>query len=316
MDVAGLHRRLRLAVTVLSLILVILVIVAVAVGKRQEVPASSAPEPTTTVMSAATATASTVPGTTAAPPPALPLYSRAELESLDSTVQEYGPGYTSGGKRPEYAVSDQKKYEKYGANFIAPDNSTVYLTFDCGYEYTHADEAGNKIRVTEWILDTLKEKNVQAVFFVTMDYVTKQPDLVRRMIDEGHAVGNHSTTHPNIPSLSVDRIEEEIMTLHDYVKEHFGYEMHLFRPPEGKYSMQSLAVAQNLGYKTVHWSFAYADWDPANQPSVEKGLATVTGRHHNGAIYLLHAVSVTNATILADVIDFMVEQGYELALFQ
>lgn len=244
------------------------------------------------------------------------LYTRQELEALDRTSNGYGPGNTSGGKRPPYAVSDQQKYEKYGANFIAPESDKVYLTFDCGYEYSFKDESGKTVRVTEWILDTLKEKNVKAVFFVTMPYCKSQPDLVRRMIDEGHAVGNHTNHHPNsLANLSIDDMVYEIMSLHEYVKKQFGYEMHLLRPPTGAFSIQSLAVAQSLGYKTVHWSFAYADWTPENQPQIQSAYQTITGRHHGGAIYLLHAVSVTNATVLGDVIDFMRNQGYQLALF-
>lgn len=244
------------------------------------------------------------------------LYTRAQLEALDSTSRGYGPGNTSDGKRPPYAVSDQQKYGKYGGNFIAPESSNVYLTFDCGYEYSFKDENGKTVRVTEWILDTLKEKNVKAVFFVTMPYCKSQPDLVQRMIDEGHAVGNHTNNHPSsLAELSIDDMVYEIMSLHEYVKEHFGYEMHLLRPPTGAFSPQSLAVAQSLGYKTVHWSFAYADWTPEKQPDIQSAYDTITSRHHGGAIYLLHAVSVTNATVLGDVIDFMRAQGYQLELF-
>lgn len=244
------------------------------------------------------------------------LYTRAQLEAMENEGKGYGPGTTSGGKRPQYAVWDQEKYERYGSNFIAPDNGKIYLTFDCGYEYTATDENGNRYRVTERILDVLKEKNVKAVFFVTMPYVKDQPDLVRRMIDEGHAVGNHSNNHPIMPDCSVDKMVYEIMSLHEYVLEHFGYEMTLFRFPTGEYSTRSLAVVQTLGYKSVHWSFAYADWDPSKQPEIEAAYNKVTGSHHSGAIYLLHAVSVTNATILGDSIDFFLAQGYELALFQ
>lgn len=244
------------------------------------------------------------------------LYTRQELEALDSTSRGYGPGTTAGGKRPPYAVSEQQKYGQYGANFIAPESRNVYLTFDCGYEYSYKDANGKTVRVTEWILDTLKEKNVRAVFFVTMPYCKSQPDLVRRMIDEGHAVGNHTNHHPtSLAELSIDDMVFEIMSLHSYVQEQFGYEMHLLRPPTGAFSPQSLAVARSLGYKTVHWSFAYADWNPEAQPQIQSAYETITGRHHGGAIYLLHAVSVTNATVLGDVIDFMREQGYQLELF-
>ncbi len=244
------------------------------------------------------------------------LYTRAELEAMENNGQGYGPGTTSGGNRPPYADPLQKKYGQYAANFIAPDNGNIYLTFDCGYEYTATDKNGNKYRVTERILDVLKEKNVKAVFFVTMPYVKEQADLVQRMIDEGHAVGNHTNNHPVMPDCSIDEMVYEITSLHEYVKEHFNYEMTLFRFPTGEFSTRTLAVVQTLGYKTVHWSFAYGDYDTAKQPEIQKAYDKVTGSHHSGAIYLLHAISTTNATILSDCIDFFQAQGYNLELFQ
>ncbi len=244
------------------------------------------------------------------------LYTRGQLEAMENNGQGYGPGTTSGGKRPPYADPLQQEYGQYAANFIAPDNGKVYLTFDCGYEYTATDASGNKYRVTAKILDVLKEKNVKAVFFITMDYAKDQPDLVQRMIDEGHAVGNHSTTHPVMPDCTIDKMVYEITTLHAYVKEHFGYEMTLFRFPTGEFSTRSLAVVQTLGYKSVHWSFAYGDYDTSKQPAIETAYNRVTGSHHSGAIYLLHAISTTNATILPDVIDFLQAEGYSIELFQ
>lgn len=255
------------------------------------------------------------------PPPTEPeiigigLYTREELENLPTEKYGYGPGRTSGGKRAPYAESDQIKYGQYAGNFIAPDNGNIYLTFDCGYEYTATAEDGTTYRVTERILDILKEKDVKAIFFITMSYAKKQPDLVQRMIDEGHVVGNHSNSHPIMPDISVDEMIYEVMSLHEYVLENFGYEMTLFRPPTGAFSVQSLAVVQNLGYKNVHWSFAYADYDTANQPQYDEALDLVTRSHHSGAIYLLHAVSTTNAAILSETIDFLLAQGYHLELF-
>ncbi len=290
------------------------------------VPATTVPPTTVTPT---TVPPTTVPPTTVPPttvPPTEPnggileqygsLYTREYLESLSNKGIPYGPGVGTNGKRPDYAIWDQQKYEKYGFNAIAPDNGNVYLTFDCGYEYTATDANGSRYRVTERILDVLKEKNVKAVFFVTMPYVKDQPDLVQRMIDEGHAVGNHTNHHPVMPTLTIDEMVSEVMSLHEYVKEHFGYEMHLFRFPTGEYSVRALAVLQHLGYKDVHWSFAYGDYTPSDQPSLEKGYQTVTERHHSGAIYLLHAVSETNAAILGDAIDFFRAQGYSLELYE
>lgn len=280
-------------------------------------PTTSAPPETTMPPATTLPPVTTVPPTTSGSVyNTVGMYTRAELEALDTTEYGYGPGKTSGGKRAPYAESDQKKYGKYGANFIAPDNGNIYLTFDCGYEYTATDASGNQYRVTEKILDVLKEKNVKGVFFITMYYAKSQPDLVQRMIDEGHAVGNHSNNHPVMPKQSIDTMEYEVMSLHDYVLEHFGYTMTLFRPPEGAFSIQSLAVVQNLGYKNVHWSFAYGDYNTDNQPDVDDALDLIKTSAHSGAIYLLHAISTTNATVLSDAIDYFLEAGYNLELFQ
>ena len=287
--------------------------------------APSTSQPATSVPPVTTAPpATTLPPVTTAPPatnptvtyPTVGMYTRAELEALSTESYGYGPGRTSGGKRAPYAESDQKKFGKYGANFIAPDNGNIYLTFDCGYEYTATDANGNKYRVTEKILNTLKEKNVKAVFFITMPYAKEQADLVQRMIDEGHVVGNHSNNHPVMPKQTIDKMEYEVMSLHDYVLEHFGYKMTLFRPPTGEFSIQSLAVVQNLGYKNVHWSFAYGDYTPEKQPDVAESLNLVTSSAHSGAIYLLHAISTTNASLLGDAIDSFRQQGYNIELFQ
>lgn len=244
------------------------------------------------------------------------LYTRSQLEAMENENKGYGPGTTSGGARPPYAVSDQKKYGQYAGNFIAPDNGNIYLTFDCGYEYFITDESGKKVALTGRILDTLKEKNVKAVFFVTMSYCKNNPGLVRRMIAEGHVVGNHSNHHYVMPTLTIDEMMEEIMSLHRYVQTEFGYTMTLFRPPTGAFSTRSLAVAQTLGYKNVHWSFAYRDWETDDQPDLEEARSHVIGSAHSGAIYLLHAVSETNTLLLGDAIDAFRTAGYHLELFR
>lgn len=234
------------------------------------------------------------------------LYTRDQLNAMENNRKGYGPGTAVNGNRAPYAVNNQNAYGQYGGNFIAPDNGKIYLTFDCGYEYNN---------LTASILDTLKEKNVKAVFFITMSYAKSHPDLVWRMINEGHTVGNHSNTHPDMTTLDIDQMAWQVTSLHDYVLQNFGYEMKLFRPPTGAFSTRTLAVVQSLGYKTVHWSFAYNDWNTGAQPSLEDAYNTITSRHHSGAIYLLHAVSQSNTTVLGDVIDFFRDQGYELDLF-
>lgn len=225
------------------------------------------------------------------------------LDGLDTTVQSWGLGsHTDADNRPNDAVSAQQKYGDYHALFIGENTKTIYLTFDEGYEYGY----------TESILDTLKEKGVHAVFFVTEPYAKAEPALVQRMIDEGHVVGNHSVTHPSagIPSLTVEQQQEEVMGNHQYIKDTFGYEMNLFRYPAGKFSEQSLAVVNNCGYESVFWSFAYLDYDVDNQPDQAESLQKMKNKMHPGAIYLLHAESATNAAVLGDLIDAAQTQGY------
>ena len=230
------------------------------------------------------------------------LYTLEEIEQLDSKQITWGPGSILDGQgRPEACVMLQQQYGKYSAWFIGQEEDKIYLTFDEGYEKGY----------TSQILDVLKEKNVSAVFFVTMDYVTKEPELVQRMIDEGHAVGNHTTNHPNMTRISLEDAKKEVEQLHEYIQSEFGYEMMLFRAPEGAISEQPMALLQSMGYENVLWSFAYHDWDVNQQMSCETALKKATEQLHPGAIYLLHAVSRTNAEILGDWIDAVRSQGYE-----
>ncbi|MBO5070686.1 MAG: N-acetylmuramoyl-L-alanine amidase [Roseburia sp.] len=233
----------------------------------------------------------------------------ANIESLSTEIKEWGQGTNVDEKnRPVGAVSYQEKYGKYHALFVGEEAQKIYLTFDMGYEYGY----------TASILDTLKEKNVKAVFFVTQPYAKDEPEFVERMIAEGHVVGNHSTTHPSagIPSLTIEGQQKEIMDTHDYVKENFNYEMNLFRYPAGKFSEQSLAVLANCGYTSIFWSFAYLDYDVNNQPDQAKSLQKMKDCLHPGAVYLLHGQSETNAAVLGDFIDAARESGYEIALIQ
>lgn len=226
------------------------------------------------------------------------------LMQLDNTRRGYGQGNAKdSANRPTGAVAAQERYEKYGAVFIAPPSNNVYLTFDLGYENGY----------TSKILDTLAEKNAKGIFFATMGYCKSAPQIVERIIKEGHILGNHSVSHKSMPTLSVSEMKKEIQGLHDYIKTEYGYEMFLFRPPMGEYSTRSLAVAQSLGYKTMNWSFAYKDWDTGNQPDEEWAKQKMLNDVHGGAIYLIHAVSKTNATILGDVIDGILAKDFEIA---
>jgi len=235
-----------------------------------------------------------------------------EISELDNTSQGWGPGVNYDEQnRPLGALDYQGKYGKYDADFIITEEGTqknLYLTFDEGYENGHTGQ----------ILDVLKEKQCPAVFFVTMQYVMDEPELIRRMIDEGHTIGNHSVSHPakGLPSLTREQQEKEIWELHEYMKENFDYEMTLFRYPAGIFSEQSLAVVRSIGYKSVFWSFAYADWDPDEQPDEKEALLKLTERLHPGAIYLLHAVSETNANILGAFIENARTAGYTFAEYE
>lgn len=230
----------------------------------------------------------------------------ASPASLSKTVQGWGQGKQFDEmNRPISCITFQQEYGKYNASFIKEDcGNTIYLTFDEGYENGY----------TSVILDVLQEKNVPAVFFVTGDYVESSPELIERMINEGHAIGNHTLTHPSMPLLSEEEMAAEINELDSLVEEQFGYQMNLFRPPKGEFSEESLAVTQAQGYQSVFWSFAYADWDINDQPNPDQALKTLIERLHPGGIYLLHAVSSTNAEVLGDFIDCARAEGYEFVL--
>ena len=191
---------------------------------------------------------------------------------------------------------------QYDAYYLGDtQHKVVYLTFDEGYENGY----------TAQILDILKEHNIKAAFFVTTPYIESEPELVQRMVDEGHIVGNHSTTHPRMSTLSDAQIQTELQECADAFQALTGQEMpKYFRPPSGVYSIHSLEQTQAAGYKTIFWSFAYADWDPDNQPGKQAAFDMVKDYTHNGCILLLHAVSQSNTEALSDMIEYLQAQGY------
>ena len=197
---------------------------------------------------------------------------------------------------------------KYDAYYLGDTNEkVVYLTFDEGYENGYTDE----------ILDVLKEKNVKAIFFVTSHYIVYSPDTVKRMVDEGHVVANHTKHHYSMPSVTYSNevFSKELTDVEDRFKELTGKDMpKFFRPPMGKYSQKSLAMTKDLGYQTVFWSFAYGDYEPNNQPSTYYAKKHILGHLHDGSILLLHAISKTNAQVLGEVIDEARSNGYEFYL--
>ena len=177
----------------------------------------------------------------------------------------------------------------------------MYLTFDAGYEN------GN----IEIILDKMKEADVKGAFFVLGNLIRSNTDLVKRMFDEGHLVCNHTYCHKSMVNLSIEEFSSELSRLEDACLECTGHELSkYYRPPEGKFDIESLKHARDMGYKTVFWSIAYADWDNNNQMSEERAMAKILDNLHNGAIILLHPTSKTNANIISSLIEKIKAQGY------
>ena len=231
----------------------------------------------------------------------LPVVDPQNVRQLDESEIQHSFGVSKDGKPHEISVNNQAFYEKFGAMCLnTSGEKVVYLTFDCGYENG----------CTEKILDTLKEKKVPAAFFVTLPHIKSCPELIARMINEGHTVGNHSVNHPNFSTISRTRMAEEIQELDNYLRLNFGYSSPFFRFPEGACSESALDLVQNAGYKSVFWSSAYADWDVENRKGKQYAFDTVTSRLHPGCVLLLHAVSPDNAEALGDIIDYAIAQGY------
>lgn len=223
-------------------------------------------------------------------------------ETISNELIAWGLKRSNNHEPPQLDSSSLELLKKY--NGIAIGNSEkklLYLTFDLGYEAGY----------TSQILDVLKQNHVKAVFFITGHYLNTQPDLVKRMLEEGHIVGNHTVNHKSLPSLSEKELEKEIMDLHKALYEKFGYEMKYFRPPKGEFSEKVLNTVKNLGYQSIFWSFAYDDWDENKQGREEYGKSKILDNLHNGSILLLHATSKDNANILDTVIKEAQKMGYQ-----
>ena len=195
--------------------------------------------------------------------------------------------------------------KKYGGIYRGDETRKVcYLTFDCGYEYGPTSD----------ILDTLKEKDVAAIFFLTGAYVKSEEDLVRRMIDEGHILGNHTVNHQNMTQVTKETFVEELEGVENLIKERFpdAQPLHYWRPPMGACNEWVLKLADKMDYHTVLWSWAYYDYDTANQAEPSEALAKAKNGLHPGVVYLFHTESTTNAAILGDLIDWIRGQGYEI----
>lgn len=229
--------------------------------------------------------------------------------SVDATAQAYN-WYCMRNKnhlqpRIEPNMSFIEHYNGYYVDHRHGDDSedkVIYLTFDAGYEN------GNIAK----ILDVLKSRSVPAAFFILSNLAKTNAELVRRMASEGHTVCNHTSSHKDMSKVTDKQaFADELNKLNTVCLENTGVEVaHFYRPPEGRFSEENLKMASELGYTTVLWSFAYADWDNNKQPSPEYAKKLILDNVHNGEIMLLHPTSATNAAILGEVIDTLREQGY------
>lgn len=196
---------------------------------------------------------------------------------------------------------------KYNGIYVGnPQQKKIYLTFDEGYENGY----------TPKILDVLRANNVKAHFFITAAYLKDQPELVKRMVAEGHVVGNHSVNHPSMPEVSTEQAIQEIQGLQEQLDGFVKYDMYLFRPPRGEWSERTLKITEDLGYKTVFWSMAYQDWLVDQQQGWERAYNHVMENIHNGAVILLHAVSSDNAEALDRIIKDLQKQGYVFSVIE
>ncbi len=202
-----------------------------------------------------------------------------------------------------------EELRKHGAYYMREgEEKILYLTFDAGYEN------GN----TEAILDALKKHNVKATFFVVGHFLETAPDIVKRMVEEGHTVGNHTFHHKNMLEISErEAFQKEMKDVEDLFYSITGTNLSkYYRPPQGKYNLKNLDMAGEMGYTTFFWSLAYVDWEQDNQPSHEEALKKLTERIHPGAVVLLHSTSKTNAEILDELITRWEAMGYRIAPLQ
>ena len=214
----------------------------------------------------------------------------------------WGLSFQQQGQPPVGPAGNQQLKAYDGAYLGDTSRKVLYLTFDAGYENG----------CTEQILDVLKKQEVPAAFFLVGNYISRNADLVRRMVEEGHIVGNHTMHHPNMSKLTdQETFARELTDLEQLFYETTGKQLpKYYRPPQGIYSEQNLAMAKELGYQTVFWSLAYADWMNDDQPSDQQAFDKLLPRTHNGAVVLLHSTSQTNARILDQLLTKWKEMGY------
>ena len=218
------------------------------------------------------------------------------------TTGAWGLSFPGSGLTPN-GPATRDTLKQYDAAYVGnTEEKVLYLTFDAGYENGY----------TEKILDILQKHDVKAAFFLVGNYLQKNADLVRRMVEEGHVVGNHTMTHPDMSAITEkEAFQKELTGLEDLFREITGKELPKFyRPPQGIYSEENLKLAKELGYKTVFWSLAYRDWENNNQPTADYAFAKLLPRTHNGAVILLHSTSKTNAEVLDQLLTQWKSDGY------
>lgn len=226
-----------------------------------------------------------------------------DFNNLSNKKICWGIKRANNNEQPDVGKSNKELLEKYNGIFMGnKDKKVVYLTFDAGYEAGY----------TEKILDVLKDNNVTATFFITGHYLNTQPELIKKMIDNGNIVGNHTVNHKCLTDISLDEIKKEVMNLHTAVYEKFGYEMKYFRPPKGEFSEKALSYINSLGYTSALWSLAYDDWDENKQGREEYAKKKIIENLHNGAVILLHSNSKDNCNVLDSVIKEIKQKGYEI----
>jgi len=206
-------------------------------------------------------------------------------------------------QQPEAGAAYDQLLEKYGAIYKGdPNSKTLYLTFDAGYENGQ----------TPKILDVLEKEKVPATFFVTGHFLESQPELSKRMVKEGHIIGNHSWHHPDFTQVSDERVREELQKVKEKAKELTGQkEMKYLRPPRGVFSERTLQIAKEEGYTHIFWSLAYVDWNISQQKGWQYAYDNIMKQIHPGCILLLHSVSKDNADALEKVIKDLKKKGYK-----
>jgi len=229
----------------------------------------------------------------------------AQFSGYAIKTGSWGLSFPQPGQTPQGPASAEALAELDAVYAGNGEEPVLYLTFDAGYENGY----------TARILDVLKKEEVPAAFFLVGNYIEKNPDLVRRMVAEGHTVGNHTMHHPDMSRIKdPEAFQKELADLEALFTGATGEPLpKYYRPPQGVYSRENLEMAQALGYKTVFWSLAYADWDNDRQPTRQEALEKLLPRTHNGAVILLHATSRTNADILEELIGLWKEKGYRFA---